>query len=137
MLACAARYGATNVRVFGSVARGEDRAGSDVDPRGELADRMRQMEQTLAGMGKEVRTCRLVVIDRQDERIGGEVEPDGTAELRLDLPGRPRGNRTSVRLFSNPGTEFFDLPPGVGIHLWLDGDPVEEFDVWLDDVVGE
>jgi predicted nucleotidyltransferase len=31
VLDTAARYGASNVRVFGSVARGEDRPGSDVD----------------------------------------------------------------------------------------------------------
>lgn len=31
LLTCAERHGATNVRVFGSVARGEDRPGSDVD----------------------------------------------------------------------------------------------------------
>ena len=91
------------------------------DPCGALADRMRQMEEAVAGMGEEVRTRRLVVIDRQDdERIVGEVEPDGTAELRLDLPGRPQGKRTSVMLFGNPGADLFDLPPGVGIHLWLD-----------------
>lgn len=31
ILTLAARYGATDVRVFGSVARGEDRSDSDVD----------------------------------------------------------------------------------------------------------
>lgn len=31
ILACAARHGASNVRVFGSTARGEDRPDSDVD----------------------------------------------------------------------------------------------------------
>lgn len=31
ILRLAARYGATNVRVFGSVARGEAQAGSDID----------------------------------------------------------------------------------------------------------
>ena len=31
LLTCAGRHGATNVRVFGSVARGEDHPGSDVD----------------------------------------------------------------------------------------------------------
>ena len=31
IIAAAARRGATNVRVFGSVARGEQHAGSDVD----------------------------------------------------------------------------------------------------------
>lgn len=31
ILSAAARHGAKNIRVFGSVARGEDRPGSDVD----------------------------------------------------------------------------------------------------------
>jgi hypothetical protein len=31
LLASAARHGATNVRIFGSVARGEERADSDID----------------------------------------------------------------------------------------------------------
>lgn len=31
ILSLAARHGATNVRVFGSVARGEDDAASDID----------------------------------------------------------------------------------------------------------
>jgi uncharacterized protein len=31
LLAAAARRGASNLRVFGSVARGDDRAGSDID----------------------------------------------------------------------------------------------------------
>ena len=31
VLACAARHGASNVRVFGSAARGEDQAESDID----------------------------------------------------------------------------------------------------------
>jgi hypothetical protein len=112
-----------------------DIENSTEGPFGALAERVRRMEEALTGMSREVRTRRLVVVDHQDdERIVGEVGADGTAELRLDLPGRPWGKRTSVMLFGNPGTELFDLPPGVGIHLWLDGEPVEEFDIWLDDV---
>jgi predicted nucleotidyltransferase len=38
ILRIAARHGARNVRVFGSVARGEDRADSDVDLLVEMAD---------------------------------------------------------------------------------------------------
>ena len=98
-----------------------------------LADRVQRMEDTLTGMGAEVRTRRLVVVDHQDEeRIVGEVESGGVAELRMDLPGRSWGNRTTVMLFSSPGTPFFELPPGTGIHLWLDGEPIKEFDIWLD-----
>lgn len=38
ILRIAARHGATNVRVFGSVARGDDRSDSDVDLLVEMAD---------------------------------------------------------------------------------------------------
>ena len=38
ILRIAAQYGARNVRVFGSVARGEDRADSDVDLLVEMGD---------------------------------------------------------------------------------------------------
>lgn len=38
ILRIAARHGARNVRVFGSVARGEDRTDSDVDLLVEMAD---------------------------------------------------------------------------------------------------
>ncbi len=62
----------------------------------------------------------------------GEVGADGTAELRLDFSGRPPGKRTPVMLFANPGTELFDLLPGVGIHLWVDGNSVKELDVLMD-----
>ena len=103
------------------------------NPFGALEDRVQRMEETVAGMGREVRTRRLVIVDHQDdERIVGEVEPGGVAELRLDLPGRPVGNRTSVLLFSNPGTPVYELPSGTGVHLWLDGDAIKEFDVWLE-----
>ncbi len=37
MIDCALSHGASNVRVFGSVARGEDRPGSDVDLVADLA----------------------------------------------------------------------------------------------------
>lgn len=40
VLDIAARYGVTNVRVFGSVARGEDRPDSDVDLLADLPPRM-------------------------------------------------------------------------------------------------
>lgn len=114
-----------------------DRERRTDDPFGALEGRVRRMEETVAGLGREVRTRRLVIVDRRDdERIVGEVEPGGVAELRLDLPGRPQGNRTSVLLFSNPGTPVYDLPPGTGVHLWLDGEAVEEFDVWLEAELG-
>ncbi len=86
-----------------------------------------RLEQVVADQGSEVRTRRLVVVNHQDtERIVGEVVPDGTAEVRMDLPGRPVGERTSLLLFANPGDEASWLPSGVGVHLWVDGDAVRE-----------
>jgi hypothetical protein len=89
--------------------------------RSEAIDALREM---VASLGREVRTRRLVIVDRQDdERIVGEVEPGGVAEFRLDLPGCPMGNRTSAMLFSNPGTDAYDLLPGAGVEPTVRGLP--------------
>ncbi len=96
-----------------------------------LATRVRKLERTLEGQVFEVRTRRLVVVDPDGaERIVGEVASHGTAELRMDLPGRLPGRRTSVLMFANPGDLVYDVPPGVGVQLWLDGNAARRFDVW-------
>ena len=65
ILALAARHKAHNVRVFGSVARGEDGPESDVDFLVEFEDGVRLMEQLtfmveLEGLlGREVDVCSL------------------------------------------------------------------------------
>ncbi|MDA8318115.1 MAG: hypothetical protein M0010_23545 [Actinomycetota bacterium] len=68
----------------------------------------------------ELRTERLVVVDKAGaERIVGEVV-GGHAELRLDLPGSSPPRRSSVLVFSSaPGRE-----PGeaIGLQLWVEGD---------------
>lgn len=64
LLEVARRYGVTNVRVFGSVARGDDRNDSDVDllvdaPRGmtyfDLA-RLKHEVESLTGMSFDIHT---------------------------------------------------------------------------------
>jgi hypothetical protein len=96
-----------------------------------LTKRVRKLERAIEGQALEVRTRRLVVIDRDGaERIVGEVGGHGTAELRMDLPGCLPRRRSSVVMFANPGDLVYDLPPGVGVQLWLDGDAARRFDVW-------
>ena len=52
ILRLAARYGARNVRVFGSVARGEDRADSDIDLLVEMDDNRSLLD--LVGLEQEL-----------------------------------------------------------------------------------
>jgi uncharacterized protein len=80
VLACAARHGATNVRVFGSVARGEDRAGSDVDLVVDLAPRTGLFE--LGALNRELAKILGVPVDVAPSdslrsRVRVEVERDG------------------------------------------------------------
>ena len=79
VLACAARYGATNVRVFGSVARGEDRAGSDVDLVVDLAPRTGLFE--LGALSRELAEIVGTPVDVAPSdslrpRVRAEVERD-------------------------------------------------------------
>jgi hypothetical protein len=50
-----------------------------------------------------------------------------TTELRLDPPRREDEERTAVLVFADPGTDAYDLPPGTGVHLWIDRKPIKEF----------
>lgn len=98
-----------------------------------LAIRVRKLERVMEGLGIEVRTQRLVItVGCGGERILGEVVEGRMAELRVDRPGQPAGEWTSVRMFANPGDETSGLPSGLGLHLWVDGDAVKEFDVRTD-----
>ena len=60
ILALAARYGARNVRIFGSIARGEDHPDSDLDlvveweERAGLFDQIALMQDTEALVGRKV-----------------------------------------------------------------------------------
>ena len=79
VVACAARHGATNVRVFGSVARGEDRTDSDIDLVVDIAPRtglfaleaLRRELADLLGTGVDVAPS-----DSLRPRVRREVERD-------------------------------------------------------------
>ena len=84
----------------------------------------------------EVRTRRLVVLDRQDrERIVGEVV-DGVAEVRMNLPAAINAPRTGLLLFTHPGDGAFQFGPAIGVQLWVDGDAVMELTLGRDDSGG-
>jgi hypothetical protein len=61
LLAAAEKYGATNVRVFGSVARGEDTPDSDIDILVDLSPRSSLI--TLGRLEREIRDVLGVPVD--------------------------------------------------------------------------
>lgn len=69
LLAAAAAHGVTNLRVFGSVARGEDQLGSDVDILADLPPGM-----SLFGLGR--------VLDELEEITGSRVDLVPAADLK-------------------------------------------------------
>jgi predicted nucleotidyltransferase/DNA-binding XRE family transcriptional regulator len=69
LLECAARHGATNVRIFGSVARGEERPDSDIDMVVDISQEMGLIE--LTSLEQEFR-----------EIIGVPVDLSASSELR-------------------------------------------------------
>jgi uncharacterized protein len=82
ILTIAARHGARNVRVFGSVARGEDRPGSDVDLLVDMDDDRSLLD--LVGLGQDLEELlqRKVDVMTHDSihpairaRIANEVRP--------------------------------------------------------------
>jgi predicted nucleotidyltransferase/DNA-binding XRE family transcriptional regulator len=82
LLTCAARRGATNVRVFGSVARGEERPDSDVDFVVDVSDKTGLF--TLASLEREFSNILGVHVDLAASselrpRIKDEVERDAVS----------------------------------------------------------
>jgi predicted nucleotidyltransferase len=82
ILALAAHYGASNVRVFGSIARGETHAASDVDVLVTLADDRSLLD--LVGLWQdleELLQCRVDVVSERglNERIRERVLRDAVA----------------------------------------------------------
>jgi hypothetical protein len=102
-----------------------------------LETRLAALERAVEATGAELRTRRLVVVDAEGhERIVGEV-CQGTAELRLEIPGGRPGSRSAVVLFASPLVPGPDpggagFGPAVGIQLWAEGDAVAEIDAWPD-----
>jgi len=80
MVAAAAAHGVANLRVFGSVARGEDRPDSDVDL---LADIPAGMG--LLGLGRVADALEAIVGARVDLVPAGQLKPDVARRAVRDL----------------------------------------------------
>jgi predicted nucleotidyltransferase/DNA-binding XRE family transcriptional regulator len=80
LVAAAAAHGVANLRVFGSVARGEDRADSDVDL---LADIPAGMG--LLGLGRVTDELEAVVGARVDLVPAGQLKPAVSRRAERDL----------------------------------------------------
>ncbi len=85
----------------------------------------------LADLRLEVRTDRLVVLDReQRERLVAEVV-DGVIELRLELPPVRQGRRTALLGFAAQRRD--QLCSGIGLQVWAEGELVTELCWWEDE----
>jgi uncharacterized protein len=80
LVAAAAAHGVANLRVFGSVARGEDRADSDVDM---LADI--QVGMGPLGLGRLTDELEAVVGARVDLVPAGQLKPAVRQRAERDL----------------------------------------------------
>ena len=81
ILRIAARHGARNVRVFGSVARGEDRADSDVDLLVEMEDQRSLLD--LVGLEQDLQELLQRKVDvLTDESIHPAIRARITADAR-------------------------------------------------------
>lgn len=80
VLAAAAAHGITNVRVFGSVARGDDRPDSDIDLLADLPDGM-----GLIGLGQARSELERILDARVDLVPATDLKPDVAARAIADL----------------------------------------------------
>lgn len=81
VLEIARAYGASNVRVFGSAARGTDRDGSDIDLLVDVDDRATLF--TLTGLEQELRELLGVRVDvRTPAEISRHIRDQVLAEAR-------------------------------------------------------
>jgi len=80
VIAAAAARGVTCLRVFGSVARGEDRPGSDVDLLAELPPGM-----SLLGLARLQAELEAILGTRVDLVPAGDLKPDVRARAGRDL----------------------------------------------------
>ena len=80
LIAAAAAHGVTNLRVFGSVARGADRPDSDLDLLADLPQGM-----GLLGLGRVQAELEAIVGSRVDLVPAGDLKPGVRARARPDL----------------------------------------------------
>jgi uncharacterized protein len=80
LVAAAAAHGVSNLRVFGSVARGEDRPDSDVDLLADLPPGM-----GLFGLGRVQDELEALLGVRVDLVPAGDLKPDVRARAERDL----------------------------------------------------
>lgn len=79
LLASAARYGATNLRIFGSVARGDERPDSDIDMVVDISQKMGLI--TLRSLENEFREILGVPVDLS---VSSELRPKVKMEVERD-----------------------------------------------------
>ena len=80
LVAAAAAHGVTNLRVFGSVARGQDRPDSDVDLLADLPPGMGLLE-----LGRVQAELEAILGSRVDLVPAGDLKPGVRARARRDL----------------------------------------------------
>jgi uncharacterized protein len=80
LVSVAAAHGVTNLRVFGSVARGEDRLDSDVDLLADLPSGM-----GLLGLGRVQAELEAILGSRVDLVPAGDLKPGVGARVERDL----------------------------------------------------
>jgi uncharacterized protein len=80
LVAAAAAHGVTNLRVFGSVARGQDRADSDVDLLADLPPGM-----GLLGLGRVQAELETILGSPVDLVPAGDLKPGVRARAEADL----------------------------------------------------
>jgi hypothetical protein len=80
LIAAAAAHGVQNLRVFGSVARGEDRPGSDVDLLADLPPGL-----SLFGLGRVEAELEAILGSRVDLIPAGDLKPGVRARVERDL----------------------------------------------------
>jgi uncharacterized protein len=80
LIAAAAAYGVQNLRVFGSVARGEDRPDSDVDLLADLPTGL-----SLFGLGRVEADLEAILGARVDLIPAGDLKPGVRARVKPDL----------------------------------------------------
>ncbi len=80
VVAAAAAHGVSGLRVFGSVARGEDRPGSDVDLLADLPPGM-----SLLGLGRVQAELEAILGTRVDLVPAGDLKPDVRSRAGRDL----------------------------------------------------